>query len=56
MSSKVSFTIEEDILLAEFVREHPCLYDLKNANYKDQQIRDNVWKLISNNLNNKSGK
>lgn len=54
MSSKVPFTIEEDILLAESVREHPCLYDLKNANYKDQQIRDNV--LISNNLNNKSGK
>ncbi|KAL4148038.1 hypothetical protein QTP88_002342 [Uroleucon formosanum] len=53
MSSKVSFTVE-DIKLVQCVREHPCLYDLKNANYKDQQIRDNVWKLISNNLNNKS--
>ena len=48
--------MEEDIQLAECVREHPCLYDLKNANYKDQQIRDNVWKLISNDLNYKSGR
>ncbi|XP_050526067.1 uncharacterized protein LOC126896916 [Daktulosphaira vitifoliae] len=52
--AKVLYTVEEDIQLAECVRAHPCLYDLKNANYKDQQIRDNVWKLISNSLNKKS--
>ncbi|CAI6347043.1 unnamed protein product [Macrosiphum euphorbiae] len=44
----MSFTLEEDILLAEYVSKHPCLYDSKNAEYKDQQIRDNVWKEISN--------
>ncbi|KAL4107706.1 hypothetical protein QTP88_018005 [Uroleucon formosanum] len=47
MSSKGSFTIEEYVQLAECVSRHPCLYDLKNPNYKDQQIRDNVWKLIA---------
>jgi len=54
MSSKGSFTVEEDILLAECVSKHRCLYDPKNAEYKDQQIRDNVWKEISNVLK-KSG-
>lgn len=44
MSSKVPFTLEED--MAEYV---------KNAEYKDQQIeiRDNVWKEISNILKKK---
>lgn len=42
--------------MAECVWAHPCLYELKNANYMDQKLRDNIWKFISNNLNNKSGK
>lgn len=51
MSSKVVFSSEEDKVLSELVGCHPCLYDLKHLLYKDQTIRDNVWKQIANELN-----
>jgi len=51
MSSKIVFSSEDDKVLSELVGCHPCLYDLKHSLYKDQTIRDNVWKQISNELN-----
>jgi len=56
MSSKISFSLEEDTVLAECVSQHPCLFDLKHPAYKDQQVRENVWKEISSVLKTKSGK
>lgn len=50
MASKFQFTHEEDVMLAEFVSKHPCLFDLKHPLYKNQQIRENVWEEISTNL------
>lgn len=47
MPSKVLFSID-DIQLAECVRKSPCSCDLKYADYKDQQMRDDLWKCISN--------
>ncbi|KAL4113979.1 hypothetical protein QTP88_017522 [Uroleucon formosanum] len=38
MSSKISFSLEEDTVLAECVSQNPCLFDLKHPEYKDQQI------------------
>lgn len=55
MSSKVIFTFEEDSMLADYLSRRPCLYDLQHSAYKDQQIKENVWKEISKKLN-KSGK
>jgi len=50
MSSKLLFSYEKDVMLAEVVSNHPCLFDLKHQAYKDIQIRENVWKEISINL------
>lgn len=51
MSSKITFSSEDDKTLAELVGYHPCLYDLKHTLYKDQTVRENVWKEISNEVN-----
>ncbi|KAL4148935.1 hypothetical protein QTP88_003067 [Uroleucon formosanum] len=50
MSSKVTFTFEEDSLLADYVSRRPCLYDLQHNAYKDIHIKENVWKEISTRL------
>lgn len=39
MSSKIKFLLCEG--------KHPCLYDFKNTDYKDQQIRDNIFNEVS---------
>lgn len=51
MSLKVIFTSEDDKMLVELVGCQPCLYDSKHALYKDQTVRKNAWKQISNKLN-----
>lgn len=48
---KTGFSTEEDKTLAELVGFHPCLFDLGNPSYKNQIIKENVWKQISNELN-----
>jgi hypothetical protein len=57
---KISFSLIEDSALAECVSKYPCIYDLKHTAYKDQQVRENVWKEISNEFDKrghyKSGK
>ncbi|CAI6361966.1 unnamed protein product [Macrosiphum euphorbiae] len=46
MESKL-FTPENDEQLIALVRDHPVLYKLKDKNYRDNNIKDNVWKEIS---------
>ncbi|CAH1159840.1 unnamed protein product [Phaedon cochleariae] len=43
---KISSNVEDSKLI-ELVRQHPCLYDPKNPQYKNLNIRDNVWENIS---------
>lgn len=40
----------DDLKLIELVKAHKCLYDAKNERYKNAQIRDNVWKEISDEM------
>jgi len=54
MESKL-FTPENDELLISLIREHPVLYKLSDKNYKDNNIKENVWKEISFGIG-KSGK
>lgn len=57
MISKINFGFEENILLAEFVSKHPCLFDLKKFAYnKDQQTRENAKKEIAKIVKKKSCK
>ena len=45
-----------DEVLIELVKEHPCLYDPKNKDYKDSRgVKANVWKLITEDIVNKFG-
>jgi len=46
MESKV-FSAENDEKLIEMVRDCPVLYKLSEKNYKDNNIKENVWKEIS---------
>ncbi|XP_050298531.1 uncharacterized protein LOC126737593 [Anthonomus grandis grandis] len=45
MSKK--FTDAEDEILIYQVCEYPCIYDHENKDFKDYQIRENVWKEIA---------
>lgn len=36
----------DDYLLSELIDQDPSLYDLKNKHYKDQNVKDDVWKHI----------
>ena len=46
----MNFTKEN---LIEAVRRFPCLYDTTMKEYKDDLVRENVWKLICMELNGK---
>lgn len=48
---KTGFTTEEDKTSAELVWFHPCVFDLRHSTYKNQIIKENIWKQISNELN-----
>lgn len=43
MSSKIAFSLEEDIVLAECESKHLCWYDLKHVDFKNQKIRENIF-------------
>lgn len=53
MSSK--FSSEEDEILIDIVREHPALYQVKSRSIKDNVVKNNIWKKISETLG-KNGK
>ena len=38
-------------LLIMHVRERPCLYDMRHANYKRTDVKDNNWEEIAKDLN-----
>ena len=42
--------MEEDELLIECVRNFPCLYNSKNADFKVAIKKENAWKAISTEL------
>lgn len=46
MKSK-SFNAEKDEKLIGMVQSYPVLYDLSDKNYKNNYIKENVWKEIS---------
>ncbi|XP_068084375.1 uncharacterized protein [Anabrus simplex] len=43
----MSFTAEMDEELIEEVRMHPVLYNLQHKSYKNNVVKDNLWKMIS---------
>ncbi|KAK5650286.1 hypothetical protein RI129_001315 [Pyrocoelia pectoralis] len=47
-TSNVRFSKAEDEMLVEKVREFPTLYDHENMDFKDFQIRENIWREICN--------
>jgi hypothetical protein len=51
----MAFSSTEDIVLIELVAKHPALYDLKHAQYKVHNVRENVWAEIREKLG-KTGK
>ncbi|KAJ8938643.1 hypothetical protein NQ314_011382 [Rhamnusium bicolor] len=48
MSARFQFSPEEDEKLVELVARHPALYDAGHMKYKDQMMKENIWKEISN--------
>lgn len=45
-----TFLSKDDIALAELIKKHPCLFNIKHELYNDQTTRDDAWKTISNEL------
>ena len=45
--NSVFLFVMDDYKLIQYVREHKCLYDTNDQHYKETLIRDNVWKEIS---------
>ena len=39
-----------DQLIIHEVRKHSCLYDPRQADYKDSERKANVWRQIANHL------
>lgn len=51
---KDNFTAEEEEQLADFVRQHPQLYDPSHVDYKNKSIRQQFWMQIGTELNKTS--
>lgn len=47
------FSHLEDEALVERVRDYPCIYDHANEDFKDIQMRENVWNQIGVSLSKK---
>lgn len=43
-----SFSDADDEILVEEVANHPSLWQLSNAFYKDLRLKDNIWAEIAN--------
>jgi hypothetical protein len=43
-----SFSDADDEILLEEVANHPSLWQLSHASYKDQRVKDNIWAEIAN--------
>jgi hypothetical protein len=45
-----AFNVMDDEKLIEVIRNYPVIYKLSDKNYKDNCIKDNVWKEISQSI------
>lgn len=43
---------ETEEKLINLVREHPCLYNKKDDNYKNKKLRDQKWEDIAKSMEN----
>lgn len=48
--SQVFFSPEEDVRLAKIVSQHPFIFNAQHELHKDQGMRDNIWKKISEDM------
>lgn len=51
----MKFSVAEDEKLVTIVASYPCIYDSEHKDYKNVQIKGNVWKEIEQNVG-RSGK
>lgn len=49
-----TFSDDEEEKLINIIAGHPVLYDTSNPNYRNNLVKDNVWKAIGKDLNKKS--
>ena len=49
MAATLEKGVEEKLIL--LVENHSVIYDKTNQNYKDAELKDNVWRSISEQLN-----
>ena len=43
-------SLQEEELLAEEVRNYPCLYDKRKKSYHDSDVVRNAWNKVAENL------
>lgn len=52
---KDTFSLEEDEILIEYVRENEALYDFSNKRYADSMYKNTLWTTIGNKLQKGKG-
>ena len=43
-------SVEQDELLIDAVRSYPCIYDVRNGEFKVALVKENAWKAIADTL------
>ena len=43
-------SVEQDELLIDAVRRYPCIYDVRNGEFKVALVKENAWKAIADTL------
>lgn len=46
MSGNVTWTYENDEELIDFVKNHEALYNIKSKEYRQAQLKQNLWNKI----------
>lgn len=54
-NKNVVWTLEEDEILIDFVKNHEPLYNVKCKDYRKTQLKLNLWREIANIMENKTG-
>ena len=47
---------EQDVVLSDYVREFPCLYDKRTPEYHQRDVTRNCWKEVANEAGLENGK
>lgn len=47
----MSFCDEDCETLIELIRQHPPLYNAQLDSYRDENLKDNIWKSIAESIN-----